>query len=69
MRRVTYLWTAFHLRFDETEEMLLIHAARVVDVGIDLTNVIEIPEGNAKRIFGRRVVMSLTCEEHPSGRC
>ena len=39
---IAYLRTVFHLWFDEPEKMFLIHAARVVDVGIHFTNIIEI---------------------------
>lgn len=38
----TYVGIALHLVFDETKQVLLVHAARVVDVRVDLTNVVEI---------------------------
>jgi hypothetical protein len=38
------------LGFDKAEEMLLVHAGRVVDVGIHLSDVVVIPVWNPLRI-------------------
>ena len=40
-----------HLVFDEAQEMLLIHAAGVVDVRIDLTQVVEVAN-RSQALFG-----------------
>lgn len=37
-----YFRTALHFRFDEAKQMLLIHAAGVMHVGINLAQVVEV---------------------------
>lgn len=38
----TYVGTALHLWLDEPQEMLLIHAAWMVNMGVDFSKVVEI---------------------------
>lgn len=38
-----YIWATFHLGLDETKEVFLIHAARVMNVRVDLSNVVKVP--------------------------
>jgi hypothetical protein len=42
IRDRSHLGAFLHFRFNETKEMFLIHAARVVDVGIHFSDIIEV---------------------------
>jgi hypothetical protein len=39
-----YIWVLLELVFDEPQEMFLVHTRRMVDVGIDLSDIIEVTE-------------------------
>lgn len=41
-RQLAYIWVLFELVFDEPQEMFLVHARRVVNVGIDLSDIVEV---------------------------
>lgn len=41
------LWGLLHLGLDEAEKMLLVHAGRVVHVGVHLSHVVEVTMGHA----------------------
>ena len=42
LRGVTDVWAVLHLEFDEPQKVLLVHTARVVNVGVDFTRVVEV---------------------------
>ena len=42
MRGSTHIWEALDLGFDETKQMLLVHGGTVVNVGVYLSDVIEV---------------------------
>lgn len=38
--------TLLHLALDETQEMFLVHASRVVNVGVNLANIVKVSVGD-----------------------
>lgn len=40
----TYIWVLLQLVFDESKQVLLVHTGRVVDMGIDLSNIVKVTE-------------------------
>ena len=44
-----HVWTTLHLGLDEPKQMLLVHAARVMHVGINFADVVEISGGGRIR--------------------
>ena len=58
-----YIWVLLQLVLDESEQVLLIHTSRVVDMGIDLSDIVEITEKSAMRTTGH---IWLTDEEQPT---
>ena len=48
----TYIGVFLQLVFDESKQVLLVHTGRVVDMGIDLSNVVEITEKSAMSTTG-----------------
>lgn len=44
---VTYVWVLLQLVLDESEKVFLIHTSRVVNMGIDLSDVVEVTSESA----------------------
>jgi hypothetical protein len=59
----TYIWVLLQLVLDESKQVLLVHTSRVVDMGIDLSNIVEITEKSAMSTTGH---IQLTDEEQPN---
>jgi hypothetical protein len=38
----TYIWVLLQLVFDESKQVLLVHTGRVVDMGINLSNIVKV---------------------------
>jgi hypothetical protein len=38
----TYIWVLLQLVFDKSEQVLLVHTGRVVDMGINLSNIVKV---------------------------
>lgn len=57
----TYVRTAFHFGLHKTKQVLLIHATRMMDMGVDLSDVVE--------ITGTECTMKLSIYEIMRGFC
>ena len=42
--RSTHIWTTLHFRLDETKQVFLIHAAGMVNVGVNLSDIVKVAE-------------------------
>jgi hypothetical protein len=40
----TYIWVLLQLVFDESQQVLLVHTGRVMDMGIDLSYIVEVTD-------------------------
>lgn len=40
----TYVWVLLQLVFDESKQVLLVHTGRVVDMGINLSDIVEVTD-------------------------
>ena len=40
----THIWTTLHFRLNETKQMFLIHAAGMMNVGVNLSDIIKVAE-------------------------
>ena len=45
---MTYIGAPLHLRFNEPQEMLLVHTAGMMDMRIDLPQVVKIPANQSE---------------------
>ena len=62
----THLWATLHLGLDESQQVLLVHATGVVDVGIHLADVVEITKYHDQRYIRTRAWGVRTDAEHSS---
>jgi len=46
------IWVLLQLVLDESEQVLLVHTSRVMDMGVDLSNIVEITEKSAMSTTG-----------------
>jgi hypothetical protein len=42
LEKTVYLWATFHFRLDEPKKMLLVHATRMMNMGVNLSHVVKI---------------------------
>ena len=45
-KEYVFIWTLLHLAFNKSQEMLLVHAGRMMDMCINLSYIVEIPMRN-----------------------
>lgn len=64
-RDKTDLRGLLHFTLDESQQMLLIHAGRVVDVGVDFSNVVKVPVKRSSNKSGNGHRTGFTYEEQP----
>jgi len=43
----TYIWVLLQLVLDESKQVFLVHTCRVVDMGIDLSNIVKVTKISA----------------------